>query len=700
MNQTITLFPSNATEFTTNGLGSLSDSISCIVEEELNGSFELKMEYPITGRRFNDLVSRRIIVCKSNPFSNRQAFRIYKIGKPLKGIVTISAEHCSYDMTGYPVEPFTAESVAPAFVSLKDNSILVHPYTFWTNKTNAATLAISKPVSTRSVLSTILELYSGEYEFDMYSVKLHEQRGTNRGFSIRYGKNLTDLNQEENCSTVYTAVYPYWFQEKEDEPDVLVQLPERYLLAPGTYDFAKIFPLDLSSEFEEEPTEEELRIKATYYMQINGIGLPRVSLSVSFVLLAQSEEYKNLALLETVLLGDTVSVEFPKMNVSSSARCVKTTYNVKTDKYDKIELGHAFSNIASTISEQNKSINNVVNKVPSRSYVQAAVENATKLITGGLGGHVVLHSSSGGSYPDEILIMDTEDITTATKVWRWNTGGLGYSGTGYSGQYALAMTMDGAIVAGMITSGKIQADQIEAGSITANELSLTYKGAVSDEIVGKISTFEDGLSLSVTNSGTVSWIALTSNGINIMSPIDIRFSGAVTFEDLSESNPAITIINGDNITTGKIRANLIATNNNGYIEFLDPIITPEVAGINNIYFGTSNLITDQAAGYTDYLTLKAYYGVRIPEQSGLYVKKIRNDDNLSIDAYNNEVGKTIYIGTKTASDAPYSYAINQTIQIGKSDANGSSTTRVTGDFYHGSYIVLDSNNINNYVVFQ
>ena len=478
----ITLFASNITDFTTNGLGSLAEAISCLITEELNGQYELEMTYPITGRRYADLVIRRIIFAKPNPHTGRQAFRIYKISKPINGIITINAEHYSYDMTGYPVEPFYAATVATALSSLKEKSIITHPFTFWTDKTNAADLVVKKPSSTRALLGKeILETYGGEYEFDNTAVKLWNQRGTNRGVSIRYGKNLTDLRQEENCSTVYTSVYPYWFAEKEeDEEDVLFELPEKYLLAPGNYDFARVLPLDLSSEWEEQPTEEEMRVKAIYYMQLNGISLPRVALSISFVKLTESEEYKDYAILETVFLGDTINVYFPKMDVNATARCVRTIYDAITDKYNKIELGHAFNKLASSISSQNQLIknvvNNVVNKVPSKSFVQAAIENATKLITGGLGGHVILRSSNAeSSYPDEILIMDTEDITTASNVWRWNVGGLGHSSVGYNGPYTVAMTMDGAIVADTLTGRIVAADTLSiSGNIEMTGGSITW----------------------------------------------------------------------------------------------------------------------------------------------------------------------------------------------------------------------------------
>ena len=99
----IRLFESTATTFQSNGLGGLSDASKCEVVEERNGSFELEMEYHISGRRYSDLKLRRIIVAKPNPYSDPQPFRIYSISKPINGLVTIKAEHISYDMSGYPV---------------------------------------------------------------------------------------------------------------------------------------------------------------------------------------------------------------------------------------------------------------------------------------------------------------------------------------------------------------------------------------------------------------------------------------------------------------------------------------------------------------------------------------------------------------------------------------------------------------------
>ena len=519
----ITLHESTETSFTTNGLGALSDAILCEVTEERNGEFELEMEYPVTGIRYKELQLRRIIMAKPNPYSELQPFRIYAITKPINGIVTVNAEHISYDMSGYPVSAFVADTIQNAFINMKSASAVDCPFLFSTDKTTVANMTIIKPSSMRSLLGgvdgSILDVYGGEYEFDKYNVKLWNKRGTDRGVSIRYGKNLTDLKQEENCSSVYTGVYPFWYSEQEG----LVQLDEKILKASGTYNFTRIYPLDLSQEWTDKPTKEQLKSAATSYMNANNIGVPAVSLTVSFIQLSQSMEYSEYALLEDVHLCDTVKVEFTELNVSATAKCIKTIYDAISNKYVSIELGETRSNLASTISNQNQAISDSITK----TFMQQAIENATQLISGGLGGYVIMHSSTGGKHPDEILIMDTDDIDTAKKVWRWNKGGLGYSSTGYNGPFALAMTQDGQIVADFVKTGTMSANRINGGTLILG---------------GKNNS--NGTALIKDSYGNV-LVRLDENGITLAENVQISYKNILD---------AATKITKDTVTTEYVNA--------------------------------------------------------------------------------------------------------------------------------------------------
>lgn len=475
------LFAPTATEFTTNGLGKLSDAASCTVKETRNGAFELTLKYPIEGIHYAEIQQRSIILAKPNPVDLAQPFRVYRISKPINGLVTVYAYHISYDLTGIPVSPYSAASVQAALAGFSTNAVAANPFTFWSDMTSSGDFTVKSPASVRSLLPTMLEVYGGEYKYDKYTVRLYQQRGVNRGVTIRYGKNLTDLKQDENCSNVYTGVYAYY-----SGGNGIVETSPKVTPAPGTYDYTRVLPLDLTAEFKEAPTAEALRAAAQEYINSHNIGVPDVSLNVSFVQLEQTQEYKDLALLERVELCDTVTVIFERLGVNATAQVTSTVYNVLIDAYDSVTIGNVRKNVAMTIAEQAQEIA----KGPDLTALQAAVIEATELITGNQGGYVVIHSSTGGKTPDEILIMDQPDIESAVQVWRWNKSGLGYSSSGYNGQYGLAMTIDGKINADFIITGGMDAARITAGilqskdgrfliDLTANTISMKNKSGVS-----------------------------------------------------------------------------------------------------------------------------------------------------------------------------------------------------------------------------
>ncbi len=458
------LFAPTATEFTTNGIGKLSDAASCTVKEERNGAFELTLKYPVEGIHYSEIQQRSIIYAKPNPVDDPQPFRVYRISKPINGLVTVYAYHISYDLTGIPVSPYTAASVQAALAGFTSYAVVANPFTFWSDMTSSGDFAVKSPTSVRSLMGgvggSILDVYGGEYKYDKYTVRLYQQRGVNRGVTIRYGKNLTDLKQDENCSNVYTGVYAYY-----SDGNGIVETSPKVTPAPGTYDYTRVLPLDLRAEFKEAPTAEALKAAAEQYMSDHNIGVPEVSLNVSFVQLEQTQEYKDLALLERVELCDTVTVIFERLGVNATAQVTSTVYNVLIDAYDSVTIGNVRKNVAMTIAEQTQEIA----KGPDLTALQAAVMEATELITGNQGGYVVIHSSTGGDKPDEILIMDQPSIEEATQVWRWNKSGLGYSSSGYNGPYGLAMTIDGKINADFITTGGMDAARITAGILQSKD---------------------------------------------------------------------------------------------------------------------------------------------------------------------------------------------------------------------------------------
>lgn len=457
------LYRNTEKEFKSNGIGRLSEAITCRVTEERNGIFELEMTYPVTGMLFKDIIPSAYIKEKNVNKTSPQVFSIYKVSKPINGIITVHARHISYQLSHIPTSQFKASSASSALAGLKDHAAEDCPFEFWTDKVTDGDFSVEVPSSIRSKLggssSSILDVYGGEYEFDNFLVKLHAQRGRDNGVTLRYGKNITDIKQEENIESTITGVYPYWLNSDGE----YMELPEKVAHAENASNFPhkRTIPLDCSADFEEKPTEEQLRSRAKTYLKENNAGVPKVSITVSFVALWQTEEYKDIAPLEKVNLCDTVSVEFLKLNISAKAKVVKTVYNVLLDRYDSIEIGESTSNLATEFAKQNAAIA----EKPTKIFVEKAAANATNWLTGVDGGYVVFRKDANNK-PYELLIMDTEDISTATNVWRFNKNGWGFSNNGYNGTYIMAATIDGRFLADIITAGTMLADRIRGGTLT------------------------------------------------------------------------------------------------------------------------------------------------------------------------------------------------------------------------------------------
>lgn len=432
------------------GMGVLTDALSCIITEERNGMYELEMSYPSSGIHAKDITLRHIIKAKPNFTDSEQLFRIYKIGKVINSSFKVYARHISYDLSGSEILSGTAGSCVSACALLSTND-----FTIDTDKNVTANFSITEPSSRRSWLGgktgSLLDVFgTGEYHYDNYNIHLLLHRGTNRGVQVRYGKNLLDLSQEKDSSNLTTHIILF-YKDINDGSIVYSAKTSTGL----TLDTENVQCIDVSDQYSEAPTVAELNTKAQSYVVKNNYSIAKDSLKLNFL------QIKTLK--DRVDLCDTVTIIYEDYGINVSAKCIKTVWNVLKERYDSIELGDASPNFASTFINAEKETQKIINA--QTSQLQQVINNVTSLITGNSGGYVVIHDSNNDGYPDEILIMDTQDIATATKVWRWNQSGLGYSSTGYAGTYALAMTIDGQIVANFVTTGVMSANRVRAGRL-------------------------------------------------------------------------------------------------------------------------------------------------------------------------------------------------------------------------------------------
>lgn len=341
------LYGANEQNFTSNGLGRLADAISCIVEEERNGIYELTMEYPVGGRHFGQLMLSNIIYCRASQNPKKQAFRIYDVTDAIDGITTVRAQHISYQLTAIPVEPFTADNPSDAVSYLSSQSVVSNPFSFDTDVVSGS-FAVEQPDSVRSLIggsdTSMLTLWGAEVEWDMYDVHIWASRGQNRGKVVRYGKNITDITQEQSIEETVTGIYPYYNNEGD-----YVDLSEKVLLAATSvlYPYPRIMPVDFTASFDGTPSESELRTKAQQFLNDSSIGFPRVSIDVSYV------DDSDIA--TPIYLCDTVKVIFEPLGISTLAKVSKLDWNVLLDRYESATIGMEFADVASTVEEIEKS---------------------------------------------------------------------------------------------------------------------------------------------------------------------------------------------------------------------------------------------------------------------------------------------------------------------------------------------------------
>lgn len=667
------LYAKNETDFLHNGIGFLRDTAKATVTEERNGSYELSLQYPITGQWYDKITEGCIIKAKANETSEPQLFRVYKSSKPLKGLVTYSAEHISYDLNGIPTLGFSIKSATPQMAINRaiTEAGLPCPFSVISDISTLNSTSIPTPCSVRAILGgqegSVLDVWGGEYEFDNFVIKLHEQRGADNGVLIEYGKNLKDLKQEANIADCYTHLMPYAVYQEDGEDDeekqeVYVFLSEKVLPLQKAENIghSKAYIMDFSAEFgeDEKITEAALRKKATAYAAGAGLGAPKVSITVSFIQLWQTEEYKNIAPLERVKLCDTVTVHFSQLGVNASAKVIKTVYDSLAEKYESVELGDAKSTLADTINAQNNAIEQIKDSIrkgqaKASEELKKAILNATNLITGHSGGYVVLNPAEK---PQEILILDAPTIEEAVKVWRWNSGGLGYSSTGYNGEFALAMTMDGAIVADFITAGTLNGVLLQADSVKASAISAEYKQEVTDAI-GNVES-------SVTQAFKVA-------DQELLSSINIKLADYATTEEMSsaikQSADAISLT----VTAARTYAETLAADaESGANEYTDGKLTS---------YPTKTEMSSEITQLADKISLvvTSTSGGNVIDSASIIAAI--NDDTSSVSINAGKIDLTAYAKTSEVYDEAYAAAgdaIYDGITLTTTNGSTSSTIRI------------------------
>lgn len=414
------LYESNATDFFNLGLGTLPDAISALVTEERNGEFIFEMSYPIDGTRADLIKNNRIIKADAGHLLKDQRFVIKTVTPHMESngqtTIQVYAEHISYlanDLTLKPSVSVADMDAQAALNQWKKNIIDQNDFTVDSDISTktSTTWTIDKVQNARQALGgvegSILDRWKGEYRFDNLHISLLKARGTTANTLLAYGRNITDFQQEENIINTYTSIYPYATLSSATGDDQLMYTLDDYVVDSeyvGNYPNRKTEPIDFGSEFENvkvgtkpsgdkaekdttylsiQQVQDKLKALAQQYIKNNNVGIPTVSIKVSFVDLSRTTNYADMAPLEELDLCDNVPVRFSKLGINTTAKVSRVVWNVLTDSYDSLELGEISATLGDKLNEISDNTDHAKNEVDKwKNIVQTAANGINTVFRG------------------------------------------------------------------------------------------------------------------------------------------------------------------------------------------------------------------------------------------------------------------------------------------------------------------------------
>jgi len=373
----VTVYGPKETSFTHNGYGVVTAK-EAKVTEELNGMFELELLCPAvdTNKKIMPYFNETYILKADTP-RGKQLFRIYSVKKNLAMEIKINARHITYDLAFAMIENLSDILTASAAMQRVVNnaaSYLNFTGTTNINKTSEFDFINTNPINAILGEFGLAEVFGGELLRDNLSLSLRTALGQDRGFFVRYRKNLTGLDVEANFDNVVTKIKPVGLNA-EGEPLYLPINPFVNSLRINDYFTPIVRPMELRNiraGTEEFPTEEDVfdamiaEVNAFYE---NGGDLPNTNAKVNFVLLRDTAEYAEYAALENIALGDTVTAVYEPLGFNMKAKCIKYAYDCILGRYINIELGDFRNNFATAVGGEVTRLQGASSQVPQLTKI-------------------------------------------------------------------------------------------------------------------------------------------------------------------------------------------------------------------------------------------------------------------------------------------------------------------------------------------
>lgn len=487
------------TEWNSLGYGPLNDAILPRVTRGRNAEYTLEFQYPVKGVLFDQIKTGNWVVTNAGTksYTENQRFEIQTVTKPINGIVSVYAEHYRYQLLRSAVKKSAnvkgkADDIMKALlnISIPKYDFVIDP----SQRLEEKEITLTDPAKFANTMEafggtagSVLDLFGGEYIFDNNKIKLPEKAGVETGIVVAYGKNLLDISQEESIENTFTSIYP-WAKYTPEAVDGKEQ-EEQIITVDGDYvdgehvskyRVRRIESVDFSNK---KPTNKaELLAMAQSYVKSNNVGVPKVSIKTKFVDLTKSVQSGDISKLEEIDLCDYITVAFNELGINAVAQVTKVVWRPDLEQFETVELGDARTNLGDVISdntmdedEWNDKIKDITDDWKKKYFnLQGDIDHFGDVINNPGEGHVVVYPSLAD--PQEIYIMDTTNINTAKKMWRWNEAGLAYSKTGRNGPWVVGMNKEGQIVADLISTGTLRAIDIVGVTITGARFETTGSG--------------------------------------------------------------------------------------------------------------------------------------------------------------------------------------------------------------------------------
>ena len=446
--------------------------ISCETEESLiTGEYYLDATFLVDKKGLWKNIEEESIL-KVQMDYGVEIFRIAKIQSSDRYMVVFARQETMYQtlhMWLDDVRPENRDGLS-ALNHIKENCIGKKNVTFVSDISELST-AYYMDMNVYEALHTcnqsFLNRWGGEVQRRGYTLTINNKLGTHRGVQIRSRKNLTGFEANVDMDNVFTRIKPKGYDGITIDGFIDSPLINNYPdIKTTTIEYGDVKVKDPDREDDEgfetlAEAQEELKRRVNLEFSQNNIDKIRADYTINFIQLEQTEEYKNYVQAERVYLGDEIDVYEENLDIDLTVRAITRKYDVVNQKV--LEVGLSNNPIKINIPTIGDLVNKIENIetdiIDNNNWYQDAIDNATDLIQNGLKNSYVIVRKN------EILIMDTTDINTATKVWRWTNGGFGYSNTGYYGTYETAITMDGSIVGKFITGLVVNGNQINAKNL-------------------------------------------------------------------------------------------------------------------------------------------------------------------------------------------------------------------------------------------